>query len=75
MWHKFLSILLYLCRVYNVFPTINVNGVSKYLQLRPSELKSYEDEVKAVLHRYLRRLQWLLSGKNQTCLLKSISQI
>lgn len=37
-------------------------GVVKHLHLLPHELEDYEDQVEKVLRRYVRRLQWLLSG-------------
>ena len=46
------------------FPTINVAGTLKHLQLMPHELVEYENQVEDVLRRYLKRLQWLLSGKD-----------
>ena len=63
-----------LCRVFSVFPTINVAGAEHHLQLRPQELLEYEDQLVKVLRRYLRRLQWLLSGSSNI-LLNSIFQI
>ena len=47
------------------FPTINVNGQLAYLQLQPRELREYASQVEHVLHRYLRRLQWLLAGSRR----------
>lgn len=40
-----------------------MKGTIKHLQLLPHELKEYEKQVERVLKRYLKRLQWLLSGK------------
>lgn len=37
-------------------------GVVKHLHLLPHELEDYEDQVEKVLRRYVKRLQWLLSG-------------
>ncbi|KAI0236056.1 von Willebrand factor A domain-containing protein 3A [Lamellibrachia satsuma] len=50
----------------NVFPTINVAGTLKHLQLLPHELTDYEDQITRILRRYLKRLQWLLSGSKKT---------
>ena len=52
-------------RVYNNFPTINVNGNLQYLRLQPRELREYESQVEHVLYRYLRRLQWMLAGSRR----------
>ncbi len=52
----------YLSRTCNIFPTVNVAGTLKHLQLLPHELQQYEEQLERVLRRYLKRLQWLLSG-------------
>lgn len=52
------------CRYCDIFPSINVKGTIKHLQLLPHELKEYEAQVEKVLKRYLKRLQWLLSGRD-----------
>lgn len=49
----------------DIFPSINVKGTIKHLQLLPHELKEYEAQVEKVLKRYLKRLQWLLSGSRR----------
>ncbi|XP_076458970.1 von Willebrand factor A domain-containing protein 3A-like isoform X2 [Babylonia areolata] len=49
----------------NIFPTVNVKGTLKHLQLLPHELSEYEAQVERVLRRYLKRLQWLLSGSRR----------
>ncbi|KAK7113358.1 von Willebrand factor A domain-containing protein 3A-like [Littorina saxatilis] len=49
----------------DIFPTINIKGTLKHLQLLPHELNEYEAQVERVLRRYLRRLQWLLSGSRR----------
>ncbi|KAK2189215.1 hypothetical protein NP493_113g03015 [Ridgeia piscesae] len=53
-------------RTCSVFPTINVAGTLKHLQLLPHELTDYEDQITRILRRYLKRLQWLLSGSRKT---------
>lgn len=53
------------CRYCDIFPSINVKGTIKHLQLLPHELKEYEAQVEKVLKRYLKRLQWLLSGRDK----------
>ena len=48
----------------NVGNTVDIifQGVVKHLHLLPHELEDYEDQVEKVLRRYVKRLQWLLSG-------------
>ncbi|KAH9491872.1 von Willebrand factor A domain-containing protein 3A [Bulinus truncatus] len=48
-----------------VFPTVNVKGTMKYMQLLPHELNNYEIQLEKVLRRYLKRLQWLLNGSRK----------
>ncbi|XP_055877562.1 von Willebrand factor A domain-containing protein 3A-like [Biomphalaria glabrata] len=48
-----------------VFPTVNVKGTMKYMQLLPHELNNYEKQLEKVLRRYLKRLQWLLNGSRK----------
>nr|KAG5713595.1 hypothetical protein BaRGS_024643 [Batillaria attramentaria] len=48
-----------------IFPTVNIKGTMKHLQLLPHELNEYEAQVERVLRRYLKRLQWLLSGSRR----------
>eukprot|EP00112_Aurelia_sp_Birch-Aquarium-sp1_P014285 Seg3076.2 transcript_id=Seg3076.2/GoldUCD/mRNA.D3Y31 product="von Willebrand factor A domain-containing protein 3A" protein_id=Seg3076.2/GoldUCD/D3Y31 len=48
-----------------IFPTITLNGVTKHLHLQPKELEEYEDKLEVVLQRYVKRLQWLLSGSRK----------
>ena len=40
-----------------------LKGIKKHLHLQPKELEEYEDKLERVLKRYMKRLQWLLSGK------------
>ncbi|KAH3861547.1 hypothetical protein DPMN_024479, partial [Dreissena polymorpha] len=49
----------------DIFPSINIKGTVKHLQLLPHELEDYEKQVEKVLKRYLKRLQWLLSGSRR----------
>ncbi|XP_035826258.1 von Willebrand factor A domain-containing protein 3A isoform X2 [Aplysia californica] len=49
----------------DVFPTVNVKGTMKYMQLLPHELNDYELQLEKTLRRYLKRLQWLLSGSRR----------
>ncbi|XP_018424321.1 PREDICTED: von Willebrand factor A domain-containing protein 3A, partial [Nanorana parkeri] len=48
-----------------IFPSVEVNGVVKHLQFQPRELEEYIEQLEKVLKRYIRRLQWLLSGSRQ----------
>ena len=64
--YTFISFFAHLFYRYcDIFPTINVKGTLKHLQLLPHELNEYEAQVERVLRRYLRRLQWLLSGSRR----------
>lgn len=49
-------------RYCSIFPSINVKGTIRHLQLLPPELKAYSAQVEQILQHYLKRLQWLLSG-------------
>ncbi|KAL4240557.1 Von Willebrand factor A [Mactra antiquata] len=49
----------------DIFPSINIKGTVKHLQLMPHELEDYEKQVEKILKRYLKRLQWLLSGSRR----------
>ena len=55
-------------RYCDIFPSVNIKGTIKHLQLLPHELSEYEAQVERVLRRYLRRLQWLLSGEEDQAL-------
>ena len=52
----------YCCKI---FPSVNINGTVKHLQLLPNELADYETQVTKTLERYLKRLRWLLSGSRR----------
>ncbi|ELU05822.1 hypothetical protein CAPTEDRAFT_167235 [Capitella teleta] len=52
-------------RTCNIFPTVNIQGTLKHLQLLPHELIEFEEQAERVLIRYLKRLQWLLSGSRR----------
>jgi von Willebrand factor A domain-containing protein 3 len=47
------------------FPSINLNGVIRHLNLRPGELIEYEKQCEQALKRYVKRLQWLLSSSRR----------
>ncbi|PVD38341.1 hypothetical protein C0Q70_00953 [Pomacea canaliculata] len=49
----------------DIFPTVNIKGTLKHLQLTQHELNEYEVQVERILRRYLKRLQWLLSGSHR----------
>ena len=53
----------FFCRYCDIFPSINIKGTVKHLQLMPHELEDYEKQAERVLKRYLKRLNWLLSGR------------
>ena len=40
-----------------------LQGVTKHLHLQARDLEEYEEKLEKVLKRYVKRLQWLLSGK------------
>lgn len=52
-------------RYCSIFPSINVKGTIRHLQLLPPELKEYSEQIRQVLQHYLKRLQWLLSGSRR----------
>lgn len=52
-------------RYCDIFPSVEVKGVVKHLHLLPHELEDYEEQVEKVLRRYVKRLQWLLSGSRR----------
>jgi uncharacterized protein with von Willebrand factor type A (vWA) domain len=52
-------------RYCSIFPSINVNGTVRHLQLKPGELLEYQEQCEKVLLRYIKRLQWLLSGSRR----------
>ena len=52
-------------RYCSTFPSINLNGTVRHLQLRPGELKEYQEQLEKVIKRYIKRLQWLLSGSRR----------
>ena len=52
-------------RYCSVFPSINIKGSIRHLQLRPRELDEYRQRCEAVLRRYFKRMQWLLNGSRR----------
>uniref|UniRef100_A0A8D0GIN4 von Willebrand factor A domain containing 3A n=1 Tax=Sphenodon punctatus TaxID=8508 RepID=A0A8D0GIN4_SPHPU len=49
----------------DIFPRVEIDGIVKHLQFQPKELEDYIDQMERVLRRYLRRIQWLLSGSRR----------
>ena len=47
------------CRI---FPSIQIGGAVKHLQLTLNELRDYQGELEKALKRYLKRIVWLLQG-------------
>ncbi|KXJ28494.1 von Willebrand factor A domain-containing protein 3A [Exaiptasia diaphana] len=52
-------------RYCTIFPTVEVKGVVKHLHLLPHELRDYEEQVEKVMKRYVKRMQWLMSGSRR----------
>ncbi|MBN3303838.1 VWA3A protein, partial [Amia calva] len=48
-----------------IFPSIQINGVVKHLQLTVRELEQYVTQTERVIRRYVQRMQWLLSGSRR----------
>eukprot|EP00794_Sanderia_malayensis_P009024 gene9026-9991_t len=48
-----------------IFPTVTINDITKHLHLQARELLEYEEKLEKVLKRYVKRLQWLLSGSRK----------
>ncbi|XP_065589101.1 von Willebrand factor A domain-containing protein 3A [Cyrtonyx montezumae] len=48
-----------------VFPSVEINGVVRHLQVQSKELEIYIEQMEKVLLRYLQRIQWLLSGSRR----------
>ncbi|XP_075292454.1 von Willebrand factor A domain-containing protein 3A [Opisthocomus hoazin] len=48
-----------------IFPSVEINGVVKHLQFQSKELEIYTEQLEKVLQRYIRRIQWLLSGSRR----------
>ncbi|XP_046855209.1 von Willebrand factor A domain-containing protein 3A-like [Xenia sp. Carnegie-2017] len=52
-------------RYCDIFPTIEVKGVAKHLHLTSRDLQEYEEKMEKVLKRYVKRMQWLMSGSRR----------
>ncbi|XP_063727646.1 von Willebrand factor A domain-containing protein 3A-like isoform X2 [Symsagittifera roscoffensis] len=50
------------CRI---FPSIQIGGAVKHLQLTLNELRDYQGELEKALKRYLKRIVWLLQGSRR----------
>ncbi|XP_054699454.1 von Willebrand factor A domain-containing protein 3A isoform X2 [Grus americana] len=48
-----------------IFPSVEINGVVKHLQFQSKELEMYTEQLEKVLQRYIKRIQWLLSGSRR----------
>jgi hypothetical protein len=60
----FCAMLNSLYETLNIYFTVYaIQGVMKHLHLTSRELEEYETEIEKVMRRYVKRLQWLMSGK------------
>ncbi|XP_025011040.2 von Willebrand factor A domain-containing protein 3A isoform X1 [Gallus gallus] len=48
-----------------IFPSVEINGVVRHVQVQSKELEIYIEQMEKVLLRYLQRIQWLLSGSRR----------
>ncbi|XP_060548853.1 von Willebrand factor A domain-containing protein 3A isoform X1 [Pantherophis guttatus] len=49
----------------DIFPSVEMQGIVKHLQIQPKDLDDYIEQMESVLRCYVRRLQWLLSGSRR----------
>ncbi|XP_032086134.1 von Willebrand factor A domain-containing protein 3A [Thamnophis elegans] len=49
----------------DIFPSVEMQGMVKHLQIQPKDLDDYIEQMERVLRCYVRRLQWLLSGSRR----------
>uniref|UniRef100_A0A803SYR8 von Willebrand factor A domain containing 3A n=1 Tax=Anolis carolinensis TaxID=28377 RepID=A0A803SYR8_ANOCA len=49
----------------HIFPSVEMHGIVKHLQVQLKDLEDYIEQLEKVLRRYVRRLQWLLSGSRR----------
>ncbi|XP_060117023.1 von Willebrand factor A domain-containing protein 3A [Heteronotia binoei] len=49
----------------NIFPSIEMEGSVKHLHIQPQDLEEYIEQMERVLQRYVKRVQWLLSGSRR----------
>ncbi|XP_053132699.1 von Willebrand factor A domain-containing protein 3A isoform X3 [Hemicordylus capensis] len=49
----------------DVFPSVEMNGIVKHLQVQPKVLEEYIEQMEKVLRCYIQRVQWLLSGSRR----------
>nr|XP_060642624.1 von Willebrand factor A domain-containing protein 3A [Anolis sagrei ordinatus] len=49
----------------HIFPSVEMHGIVKHLQVQLKDLEDYIEQMEKVLRRYVRRLQWLLSGSRR----------
>ncbi|OXB81802.1 UNVERIFIED_CONTAM: hypothetical protein H355_014999 [Colinus virginianus] len=48
-----------------IFPSVEINGVVRHLQVQSKELETYIEQMEKLLLRYVQRIQWLLSGSRR----------
>uniref|UniRef100_A0A670KIP8 von Willebrand factor A domain containing 3A n=1 Tax=Podarcis muralis TaxID=64176 RepID=A0A670KIP8_PODMU len=49
----------------DIFPSVEIHGIVKHLQIQPKDLEVYIEQMERVLRCYVRRVQWLLSGSRR----------
>ncbi|XP_061456287.1 von Willebrand factor A domain-containing protein 3A [Rhineura floridana] len=49
----------------DIFPSVEMHGIVKHLQVQPRDLEQYIEQMERVLRCYVRRVQWLLSGSRR----------
>ncbi|XP_029140920.1 von Willebrand factor A domain-containing protein 3A [Protobothrops mucrosquamatus] len=49
----------------DIFPSVEMQGMVKHLQIQPKDLDDYIKQLERVLQCYVRRVQWLLSGSRR----------
>ncbi|XP_015743008.2 von Willebrand factor A domain-containing protein 3A [Python bivittatus] len=49
----------------DIFPSVEVEGMVKHLQIQLKDLEDYIEQMEKVLRCYIRRVQWLLSGSRR----------
>nr|CAB3267658.1 von Willebrand factor A domain-containing protein 3A [Phallusia mammillata] len=49
----------------SIFPSAEIDGEIRHIDMQESEMDDYELHVTSAIHRYLKRLQWLLSGSRR----------
>ncbi|CAK8673496.1 unnamed protein product [Clavelina lepadiformis] len=49
----------------SIFPSVDIEGTVRHVDMQESEMDDYEHHVTSTIHRYIRRMQWLLSGSRR----------